>query len=323
MRAIALRCFTIAVGSLGAGVFGPMALEAQDIDDLTAACVEAGHEPLTCGELAVSARAIQGQVGFLAGLGSEVSGSAGTLGRRLGATPRISLGLRAGFISMGLPDLADANGAPSREATFLVPVVHAGLAVGIFDGFSPAPTVGGFLSLDLLAQTSTTFLPVGQGFDGRVTGFSLGARLGIIRESFTLPGIAVSASRRGVGKIRYGAGSSSGPAVEVDPTVTSVRATVGKDLLGVGLLAGAGWDRYSGGAALYPPGLVAPGASLDSFHHSRRLLFGGAALNFLVLQLSAEAGWVQGFSSVQGYERRPFDPTRGSFYTSLAARLTI
>jgi hypothetical protein len=109
----------------------------------------------------------------------------------------------------------------------------------------------------------------------------------------------------------------------VDPTVTSVRATVGKDLLGVGLLAGAGWDRYTGGATLFPPGSVAPAASVGSFHHARSLVFAGAALNFLVLQLSAEAGWVQGFSSVEGYEGRPFDPTGGSFYTSLAARLTI
>lgn len=323
MRAIPLRSFAVAVGFLGAVFSAPLTSAAQDIDELAARCVEAGHPSLSCTELAVSARAIQGQVGFLAGLGSEVPGSAGTLGRRLGATPRVSLSLRAGFMSMGLPDVADPNGAPSREATFVVPVVHAGLAVGIFDGFSLAPTVGGFLSLDLLAQTSGTFLPVGQGFDGRVTGFALGARLGIIRESFTLPAIAVSASRRGIGKIRYGAGSSSGPAVEVDPTVTSVRVTVGKDLMGVGLLAGAGWDRYSGGATLYPPGVVAAGASVGSFHHARSLVFGGAALNFLVLQLSAEAGWVQGFSAVQGYEGRPFDPTRGSFYTSLAARLTI
>lgn len=323
MRAISLRCLVVALGVMGTGPMGPVVVAAQDIDDLSARCAEAGHPALTCTELAVTARAIQGQVGFLAGLGSEVSGSAGTLGRRLGLTPRVSVGLRAGFLSMGLPDVADPNGAPSREATFMVPVVHAGLAVGLFDGFFLAPTVGGFLSLDLLAQTSTTFLPMGQGFDGRVTGFSFGARLGILRESFTLPGVALSASRRSVGKIRYGAGSGSGPAVEVDPTVTALRATVGKDLLGVGLLAGAGWDRYSGGATLFPPGVVAQGASVGSFNHDRSLIFGGAALNFLVLQLSAEAGWIQGFSAVQGYEGRPFDPTRGSFYGSLAARLTI
>jgi len=126
-----------------------------------------------------------------------------------------------------------------------------------------------------------------------------------------------------MGKIRYGTVGAPGGAVEVEPSVTSLRSTVGKDLMGVGLLAGAGWDRYSGGATLYPPGLLAAGASVGSFHHSRSLVFGGAALNFLVLQLSAEAGWVRGFGPAQSYGGRPFDPTRGSFYTSLAARLTI
>ncbi|MEJ2203805.1 MAG: hypothetical protein P8170_06820 [Gemmatimonadota bacterium] len=322
MRGIA-RSLALSAGLLSAGLPGPPAARAQDLHDLMDQCVASGNPQLECAELAVTARAIQGQVGFLSGLGSEVSGIASTLGRRLGSTPRVSVGARAAFMSVGLPDLADPNGAPSRKATFVVPVAHAGLAVGVFDGFSLAPTVGGFLSVDLLAQASATFLPEGEGFDGRASAFSFGARVGILRESFTLPGVSLSVSRRSVGTIRYGTVGGPGGAVEVDPSVTSIRATVGKDLIAVGLLAGAGWDRYSGSATLYPSGLQGPGAVTESFHHSRGMVFGGAALNFLVLQLSAEVGWVRGFAPARGYARRPFDPTKGSFYTSLAARLTI
>ena len=60
-----------------------------------------------------------------------------------------------------------------------------------------------------------------------------------------------------------------------------------------------------------------------SLTSTRTLLFGGASLNFLVLQLSAEAGWAGGLGAVQGYEGAPFDPKAGTGWASLAFRLTI
>jgi hypothetical protein len=251
-----------------------------------------------------------------------VAGSAGTLGRRLGTTPRIALGARAAFAHLGLPDLSDPGSEPSRQATFVIPAVHAGVAVGLFDGFFVLPTVGGVLSLDLLAQTSVLFLPTGEGFDGTASGWSVGARLGLLRESFTLPGVAISVTRRDLEPIRFGDSmGAGGGAVEVDPIVTSVRATAGKDLLSVGILAGVGWDRYSGPVTLSPFG-VAP-VHADALTHRRTLLFAGASMNFLVLQLSAEAGWANGFGAVGGYRGTPFDPASGSAYGSLAFRLTL
>jgi len=299
---------------------------AQSLEELGQRCVAAGAAAARCTELAVTARALQGDAGLLAGLGSEVSGSASTLGRRLGTTPRVAVGARAAFAHMALPDLADPGAEPSREATFLVPAVHAGVVVGVSDGFSILPTVGGLLSLDLLGQTSIMFLPTGEGFDGHTRSYSFGVRVGILRESFTLPGVSVSLARRSVGTVRFGdAMEAGGGAVELDPTVTSIRATVGKDLLSVGVIAGMGWDRYGGSATVLAgmeDGSVVQG-SATSFENRRTLVFAGAAMNFLVLQLSAEAGWARGFGPVNGYQATPFDATRGTAYGGLAFRLTM
>jgi hypothetical protein len=283
-----------------------------------------GAPTVRCTELAVTAQALQAHIGLLAGFGSEVSGSASTLGRRLGATPRFAIEARASFAHLALPDLADPGEEPSRKSTFIVPALRGGITAGVFDGFSLLPTVGGFLGVDLLAQGSVAFLPTGEGFDAKTTALTLGARIGILRESFTLPGVSVSVSRRWAGNVIYGSVDTGGGSVEVAPRVTSVRATVGKDLLSIGVLAGLGWDRYSGHAIVHAAsdgGTVL--ASVDSFHNARRLLFGGAAMNFLVLQLSGEVGWAQGSDAVEGYRFVPFDPTAGTWYGSVAFRLTI
>jgi len=308
-----------------AATLEPAPLTAQSVADLATACTDAGAEVVRCAELAVTARALQGHLGLMSGLGSEVSGSASTLGRRLGATPRVAVEARAGFAHLNLPDLADPGSEPSRDASFVIPSVRGGVTVGLFDGFQLLPTVGGFLSLDVLAHGSVVFLPTGDGFDGKATGVTLGARFGLLRESFTLPGVSVSVSRRMLGDVTYG--SAEGPGggeVQVDPTVTAIRATVGKDLLAVGVLAGMGWDRYSGSVAIVANTGGSPvGIGESSFKSSRKLWFAGAAMNFLVLQISAEAGWAGGFDAVTDYRGAPFDPTGGNFYGSVAFRLTI
>lgn len=298
----------------------------QDVASLAERCDAAGGPTVQCAELAVTAQALQAHVGLLAGFGSEVSGSASTLGRRLGTTPRIALEARASFAKMALPDLADPGPEPSRKASFIVPVVRGGITAGVFDGFQIMPTVGGLFGLDLLAQGSVAFLPTQEGFDAKTSALTVGARLGILRESFTLPGVSVSVSRRWAGTVTYGAPLATGSFVKVDPDVTSVRFTAGKDLLSVGVLAGMGWDRYKGHVEVTaqddPLSSYAAFAS-DDFTDTRRLYFAGAAMNFLVLQLSGEVGWAQGFDAVTGYRGAAFDPTSGTWYGSLAFRLTL
>src|SRR5690606_2935207 len=78
-------------------------------------------------------------------------------------------------------------------------------AAGVFRGFSPLPTVGGVGSLDVLAGIGLVFPPTGAGFRGGSKGtWALGARLGILRESFTFPGVSVTGMYRRFGRVQIG-----------------------------------------------------------------------------------------------------------------------
>lgn len=297
----------------------------NNVQALADMCTAAGGPVAKCTELAIAARSLQGHVGLMAGLGSEVAGSAGTLGHRLRTTPRVAGDIRAAFADVALPDLFDTGTDLPRKTSFVLPSLQLGVAVGAFDGFSIVPTVGGVLSLDAFASTSVLFLPSGEGFDGNVSALTLGLRVGVVRESFTLPGVAVSVSHRSFGKVRLGSAAGPWGGVELSPAVTSLRATVGKDLLSVGVLAGVGEDWYSGRATLQvrePSGDVVS-ASDNHYGHHRALVFGGASMNFLILQVSTEVGWARGFSAVAGQEGSTFNPRAGTLYGSLALRLTF
>jgi hypothetical protein len=220
---------------------------------------------------------------------------------------------------ISLPDPADPE-LPGGEATFSVPTLHAGAAIGLFDGFRPLPALGGFLAVDLIAQASVVLLPSGSGFGGGVESFSWGVRLGLVKESFTLPGIAISALRRSPRMASLGS-VAEGDSYEVsaEPTVTSVRGTIGKDALSVGLLAGLGWDSYGGDLLIRAGDAV---AVTDAFEAGRMLYFLGASWNLLVLQVSVEGGWAAGMDTPAAYAGRPSDPSAGTYFGSVALRLT-
>ena len=321
MTAHALTCLAAA----GAVALTPMNASSQQLGELAARCFAAAPASVSpCAEGAVATRALLGQVGLLAGLGAEVPGSFAALGRLRGAAPRFATSIRTAGLQARLPDLTGRGVGPS-QASFFVPAMHGSVALGLFEGVRLRPTVGGLLALDFIGQTSILFLPKGQGFAGRVGSLSLGLRLGILRETFTLPGISVSVSHRLVGTVRLGNVALGDPAaIEIEPSVTSIRATIGKDLYAVGLMAGVGWDDYGTDARVRVvdprTGLVEVASRIDA---QRSLLFGSVSLSLLVLQLSTEVGWAWGFSRVDGYSYAPFDPTRGSIFGSLAARLTI
>jgi len=296
-------------------------LASQGVEALAARC--SGSNPslqIRCTDAALAARVVQQRVGLLAGLGAEVAGSASTLGRMLGTRPRLSVSLRGALAVGHLPDPGDRQDGTARGST-VIPALHAGLSLGIFDGFHPVPTAAGFLSVDLVAGTSIILLPTTSGFPERSHAVSWGVRVGVLRESFTLPGVSFSATRRSVAPVVLGS-LAGGDAFEVsvDPSVTSLRATVGKDVYRVGIMGGVGWDSYGGNATARS---AESEGTVDDFGNRRMLYFGGASYNLLALQVSAEAGWAPGFARPSTPVAASFDPTRCAYFAGLALRLTL
>jgi hypothetical protein len=286
--------------------------------DLAARCAAGGGDAPTCILAAAAARDLMGDVAVLVGPGSEVPGQGSTLGRRIGGMPRLAPFVRVSGHSVRVPDLGDPTG--TGETSSFVSAVHAGLGLGIFDGFMLLPTVGGFLSFDLVGQGSFAFFSEERGFDGRVGALSVGARVGLLRESFTLPGVTLSFSRRLVGSLRFeDADAGDSAALAIDPTVTSWRATVGKDLFAFGILGGVGWDEHSSDATVEVAdgggGSVSRSGTLEA---TRSTYFLGLTRQLGVLSwLAAEVGWTQGFDPVTGAGVTSPDPGR-TVYGSLA-----
>jgi hypothetical protein len=317
-RAVALP--VVVAGALASFACG---VSAQNAPTLRAVCLAAGGVDAVCLSTALAVQALLGHVGGAAGLGSDVPGTASNLGMRLGTNPRVSVALRASGRRVSMPLLSDPTGIGRK--TFTVPAYHATIAVGLLDGFRIMPTVGGFLSIDVFGQVSIISVHESRGLGDRVTAYSVGARIGLVREGFTVPGVSMSVARRIIDSATNGA-TDMGDAAQfsIDPSVTSVRATVGKDLYGVEVMAGFGWESYYTDAVIGvidgQGGLAVGRAPLDV---SRALYFVGGGMTFrVVLSASVEVGFAQGYDPLPGYVGA-YDARGRTPFGTLAFRLTI
>lgn len=251
--------------------------------------------------------------------GNPVPGTASTLGMRLGSMPRWALGGRLTGVLVGdLPAAATAGPVTTEAAS--ARGVSADLTVGLFGGFSPAPTLGGVLSLDALASAGLVFASEEDGFqDTPILGWGAGARLGILRESFTLPGLSISAMYRDLGEVVYR--PRGGEAWRSGLSALSVRGAVSKDLLGFALAAGGGLDRLSADMEYTP---LVGGSTLDDLVDTRATAFGSLGFTFLVAHAALELGWQQGADEVPNASASVREAAgSGGWYGSLALRLTI
>jgi len=160
-------------------------------------------------------------------------------------------------------------------------------ASGVFDGFRPIPSVGGVLSLDAFASLDRLFLP-GSITNGGVWSGSGGVRVGLIRESFTAPGVSVDLSWGRTQEVDL-LDSEGNPALAVQGRTRAARLSVGKDLGGLGLVAGAGRNWLD-----LPTRFFVGATGSGEVSTTRDVLFGGVTLNFLVVQLNGELGWSGG-----------------------------
>ena len=278
--------------------------------------------------VALTLDAARGGLATAASGGSEMAGSASTLGYRLRTFPRIALSARAGLTRFSIPEIRDGYALPLGDEGILVPALHLSGTVGVLNGFSPMPTVGGILALDLTASTHQLFAPTGDGFQDGLIGWGVGARLGILRESFTLPGASLSLTRRWMGTTALGK-MDQGDAAEAsfDATVTSLRGVVGKDLLGLGFFAGAGLDRMSGEGTIRlrvsPTGFETE-ATAPNLTSDRMVYFAGGSMTFLIIQLSGEVGWSEAKDGPLAIDPGGTEfPSARAYFGSVALRITF
>jgi len=331
------RICLVALTAAGAAAsfVAPSSLSAQGLDGLAARCLEEGGDRGTwCVEGLLALQSARGALGLAAAGGSPFPGTASSLGQRFPGSPRVAVAGGVGFTRMAFPAVWDGGTAPPGERTATVGGLRASAGVGILQGFSPAPTVGGVLSVDLLGSVAFLSLPAGAGFSGGVASYGYGVRVGLLRESFTLPGVSLSAVRHGAGRVTLlpqGVGPAAGQAsplrtLTFSPGGTSVRGVVGKDLFGLGLQAGAGWDRHGGELRVRLGDEVGAGFSEVGGRGAattRSLLFAGATYTVLVLQVGGELGWARGYDALPGRGSAGYDPEGGSAFGTLSARITF
>ncbi len=279
-----------------------------------------------CREMGLAAMSLQQGVGLVGALGSDLPGTPSTLGRRLGSMPRLGLTVSGGVLGVRVPPVAAATalGLEGRE-TLTLAGLRVDAAAGVFDGFRMAPTLAGVLAVDLIGSYSRVRLPEGAGVTGSSSGMGLGARVGLVRESFTVPGISVSATRRWHGSIRAGS-IDSGTAAQGDTelTVSSLRAVAGKNWFVVGVMGGLGWDRYSGDTTLsVPRGTADPRSVTGHVASERMIYFLSGWFNFVITQASAEIGVADGVPDPFAERVGMYDPAGLTWYLSAAFRITL
>lgn len=301
-------------------MIAPGDLRAQD-DELAAVCAGGLAGPVPeCYVAAAAVRLIHPRIG--AGLwgGSPVPGSASTLGMRLGSLPRFSMAGRVLVLPMELPPL------PDRSVDHGSRVLAGGLSgqttLGILPGWSPLPTVGGFLSLDAIVRLSWLLLPDGHRFDGgNVFGASGALRLGLLRESFTLPGISFTGTYGVSTDFAFGDPGGSGDGyIEGELSTWGVTGAATKRLGPVGLTAGASLDRYTGDVGFSYRG-APPGEQRAQAITDRYSAFGNLSWTFLILHASMEAGWQDAPVPAGVPQSVSLDPT--GWWAALALRLSI
>jgi hypothetical protein len=260
-----------------------------------------------CENVADAATIVQPRLGMALTGGNPVPGTASTLGNRLRTLPRMSIALRVTAAELDLPPIERVTTRNTIE--FAVGSIAADASVGVFPGFSLTPDIGGFASLDLLGSIGTIPLPRGEGFDDSSPfTWAAGARLGLLRESFAAPGASVSVMVRRLGDFAYGSANLTDRDAHFnvsDYAVTSWRGVVGKRLLGVGLVAGVGYDRSSADlfARVRDPDVLNPSRTRElresDVSESRASLFGNASVNFLAFSAVAEIGFQQGGDAIE------------------------
>jgi hypothetical protein len=317
------------------GLATPILLAAQDgIDsNLSARCLAespSAAELALCRDAAAAIQLVQPELGLAAAGGNPVLGTASPIGTKFRFIPRVFFGGRINFVWAQLPDIIDFPDAPDQPVgtrDFSIVSPQLDLSVGVFDGLKLGSTLGGFASVELLGSLGPLILPAGEGFRNDVTAFGLGGRIGILRESFTAPGISLSAEYQWTGRIQYGSVTGGSDAqFGMDLSISSFRAGLSKSFVAIALAFTLGWDRYQSDVDLLitdsagGPVPIIPAESRASLTSNRWSAFVDVSYIVLFLNIVAELGWQQNatLTTSSGGEL-----TSGNFFGSIGIRASL
>jgi hypothetical protein len=260
------------------------------------------------------------QVGIAAAGGSPILGTEGTRGITLGLVPKTTGTLRLNAARLRLPDLRSSASAEDVR-TSTVMVVKVETATRLFDGFASG-TAAGIGSLDLLLDAG--LVPATGELSKTGTEVGAGARIGLLRETFGTPGVALSAMVRHTSRLRYG-DSDDGAVLDFPVTDLSSRFTVGKRVGPVGLLGGVGWNRFSTRGGFDYLTTSVGGDQDVKLDDSRWSLFADLAWALPVGSLVVEGGWMSGGDAIAGYDpaTHGYDPGDGTVFGSLGLRIQL
>ena len=319
-----------------------------------------------CGQVVNTLTNVQPTFGIAFSGGNHTLGTATTIGRRLGLFPRISVTARVNAALADVPNLLDdyqpqldENGELAPLSTTGVPIgsLQGDVVVGLFNGLSLGPAVGGLGSVDLLGSVS--FIPAVEetGLEEDIINWGVGARLGILRQGLVMPGLSVSGMYRQMGEVSFGDiddPETDDPAeFATDLSTISLRAAVSKGILAFDLAAGAGYDIYTSNVGFDfqlecpPEQCTVPvtlrpreqGADPGEFGINGEMttaswnVFANAGLSLLLLNVVGEIGYQKAMDVLTAEdlgeaglpERAPAveDLDGGRFFGSLGVRLTL
>jgi hypothetical protein len=272
------------------------------------------------------------QVGMAAAGGNPLPGTASVAGVRLGFLPRVTAGLRFTAVRMRLPDVNDRNfDVGGHESSDLVPTLNADVAVSAYSGMMRGAAAG-IGAIDLLLSAGV--FPGAGGIEGTAFAYGGGVRLGIVRETFGIPAVNVSAMVRRVGDVQIGrACPATGlpcpdrGAGQLDFGVNdvSVRGTVGKRVGRVGLVGGVGYDRFTGSDERVTYSTTDFGfTQAEDVSEGRWSAFADLSIPLKVGAVTFEGGWMNGGDPVPGFDAQSaYDPGSGTIFGSVALRLSL
>lgn len=324
-------------------------------NDINTVCNEFGangQARARCAAVAQAVDAAQPQLGILLAGGNPVLGTASTGGIRLGLIPRFSVTGRVNVVAARLPDIREISdgdeGVNVDEFAVPAPAVGANVSLGLTNGFSVAPMIGGFGAIDVLG--SVTVLPLslaGDDFGDNAFSWGAGARVALMRESFITPGVSVSVMYRDLGEVSFGdvcegsevgtggntstcAGGGDFGEISFGLSNVSARAAVSKRLLGLGLTAGVGYDKFNTDAdfAFRSP-VIAGTERIYRFEdvevdNDRWSAFLDGSFTLLFGSIVGEVGWMQGADPITGFpSTSDFDAKEGTWFASAGLRLSL